>query len=123
MFATQCTGALGIGNFQIIIYNSLGLKGYLPLLFYCMYTIVGTVPNFISATVMDRIGRRRLLREFLAFQIIKHFCQGADGVLTIVIGYPVLTAMLCIETALQKLYVGSTNQAGNAATVYVTSLP
>jgi MFS family permease len=66
MFATQCTGALGIGNFQIILYTSLGLKGWLPLLFYCMYTIVGTVPNFISAAIMDRVGRRKLLREFFS---------------------------------------------------------
>lgn len=63
LFATQCTGALGIGNFQIILYNSLGLNGWTPLLFYCCYAMIGTFPNFVSAYFMDRIGRRRLLRE------------------------------------------------------------
>jgi hypothetical protein len=30
-----------------------------------------------------------------------------------------VTIMLCVETALQKMYVGTDNKAGNAATVYV----
>jgi len=98
LFATQSTGILAIGNFQILLYNSLGLKGWLPLLFYCMYALIGTAPNFISATFMDRIGRRRLL----------------------LIGYPVVTVVLIIEMVLQKYYVlneASTSKAGKAATV------
>jgi Sugar (and other) transporter len=63
LYATQCTGILGIGNFQILLYNSLGLTGWLPLLFYCMYALIGTTPNFFSAALMDRIGRRRLFRK------------------------------------------------------------
>jgi hypothetical protein len=61
LFATQCTGILGIGNFQILLYTSLHLKGFLPALFYCMYALIGTLPNFLSSAIMDRVGRRTLL--------------------------------------------------------------
>jgi hypothetical protein len=63
LFATQSGGVLGIGNFQILMYNSLGLTGWLPLLFYCIYALLPTMLNFACSAVMDRIGRRRLLRE------------------------------------------------------------
>ncbi|KAF2665415.1 general substrate transporter [Microthyrium microscopicum] len=97
LFATQCTGILGVGNFQILLYDSLGLTGYLPLLFYCFYTLIGTIPNFISTALMDRVGRRRFL----------------------LIGYPLLTVTLIIEMVLQRFYVGSTSKAGGAATVAI----
>ncbi|OAA55853.1 General substrate transporter [Niveomyces insectorum RCEF 264] len=95
LFATQCTGILGIGNFQLLLYSSLGLTGWLPLLFYCMYTMIGTAPNFASSLLMDRLGRRTLL----------------------LLGYVVVTLMLIVEMVLQKVYVGSTNTAGNGVTV------
>lgn len=63
LYATQCTGILAIGNYQLLLYNSLGLTDWLPLLFYCIYTIIGTAPNFVSSALMDRLGRRTLLRE------------------------------------------------------------
>ena len=31
LFATQCTGILGIGNFQVLLYQSLGLKALIVL--------------------------------------------------------------------------------------------
>jgi len=95
LFATQCTGVLGIGNFQVLIYESLGLSGYMPLLFYCIYALIGTIPNFISAICMDKVGRRRML----------------------LIGYPAVTFWLIIEMVLQKYYIGTTNKGGNAAAV------
>lgn len=61
LFATQSTGILAIGNFQLLLYQSLDLKGWLPLLFYCFYTLIGTAPNFLSSALMDRLGRRTLL--------------------------------------------------------------
>jgi hypothetical protein len=98
LYATQCTGILGIGNFQILLYNRLGLTGWIPLLFFAMYTMIGTVPNFICAWCMDRVGRRRLL----------------------LLGYPILTAALIIEMVLQKYYTFSADdnsRSGMIATV------
>ncbi|CAK7206968.1 hypothetical protein SEUCBS139899_009775 [Sporothrix eucalyptigena] len=95
LYATQCTGILAIGNYQLLLYDSLGLTDWLPLLFYCFYTLIGTAPNFLSSALMDRLGRRTLLLT----------------------GYIVLTVMLIIEMVLQKYYVSSTNKAGTAATV------
>ncbi|KAF2102097.1 general substrate transporter [Rhizodiscina lignyota] len=95
LFATQATGILGIGNFQVLIYNSLGITGYMALLFYCMYALIGTIPNFFCAYFMDRIGRRRLL----------------------LMGYVAVTLLLIVEMLLQKQYIGTTSKAGNAAAV------
>lgn len=66
LFATQCTGILAIGNLQVLLYNSLGLTGWLPLLFYAMYTLIGTIPNFLCSIFMENIGRRKLLRKSMA---------------------------------------------------------
>ena len=64
LFATQSTGILGIGAYSIIIYQSLGLTGSLPLLMYCIYVIVGTVANFMGTAIMDKVGRRKMFREY-----------------------------------------------------------
>ncbi|KIW05621.1 uncharacterized protein PV09_03492 [Verruconis gallopava] len=97
LYGTQASGILAIGNFQINLYSKLGLSGWLPLLFYCMYALLGTMPNFVCAAFMDRIGRRKLL----------------------LIGYPLLTVMLIIEMVLQKYYSfgNSSSKSGMAATV------
>jgi hypothetical protein len=70
LYATQCTGILGIGNFQVLLYNSLGLTGWLPLLFYAMYALIGTIPNFINAAILDRVGRRRMLRKLCSYWLL-----------------------------------------------------
>lgn len=62
MFATQSTGCLGITTFQVIIYESLGLTGPMPLLMYGVYVTVAAIFNYCGAASVDRVGRRRLLR-------------------------------------------------------------
>lgn len=37
MFASQFAGVLGIGNSSIIIYQSLGMSGLMPLLMYAVH--------------------------------------------------------------------------------------
>jgi hypothetical protein len=64
LFATQSAGVLGVGNYSIIIYQSLGMKGSKALLMYACYNLVGTIPNAFSALLMDRIGRRTMFRKF-----------------------------------------------------------
>jgi len=93
MFASQSTGVLGITNYSVVIYDTLGMKGQMPLVMYCIYTILGTLPNYVGSYFMDRIGRRRLL----------------------LIGFPLCAINLLIEALLQRQYVGTGNKSGNAA--------
>ena len=67
MFATQSAGILGITNFIVLITESLGQTGSMPLLLYAVYTVVATTFNFVGSFFMDRIGRRKLLRKFDGF--------------------------------------------------------
>ncbi|KFY68508.1 hypothetical protein V496_01030 [Pseudogymnoascus sp. VKM F-4515 (FW-2607)] len=93
MFASQSAGILGITNFVVLICQNLGLKDSLPLLMYAVYTVVATIPNFLGALFMDKIGRRKLL----------------------LIGFPALGLILLAEALLQRRYVGTADAAGNGA--------
>ncbi|KAF1831116.1 MFS sugar transporter [Decorospora gaudefroyi] len=57
-YAANATGALVINYYSVIIYTNLGLTGYLPLLMYCIYTLIGAVGNLFSLLTIDRTGRR-----------------------------------------------------------------
>jgi hypothetical protein len=73
MFATQSAGILGITNFIILITQSLGMSGSMPLLMYAVYTIVATMFNFVGSFFMDKIGRRRMMRKFKPiWRVIRH---------------------------------------------------
>jgi MFS family permease len=64
-FANQSTGVLGIGNFAILIYQSLGMTGSMPILMNAIYTTSATVFADVAACfIMDRVGRRKLMRKF-----------------------------------------------------------
>jgi MFS family permease len=39
------------------------MTGSTPLLMYSLYVVVGSLGNVVAALIMDRVGRRRLLRE------------------------------------------------------------
>lgn len=45
----------------MILSTNLGLKGYLPLLMYCIYTLIGATGNLFSLLTIDRTGRRPAL--------------------------------------------------------------
>jgi hypothetical protein len=117
MFATQSAGILGITNFVILICQSLGLSGSMPLLMYAVYTIVATIPNFIGSYYMDRIGRRKLLRKLM---LPTHHLLSARGLTYSfpVIGFPCIAGILLAEALLQMKYVGTTDKAGNAAALF-----
>jgi MFS family permease len=56
--AANSTGALVINYYSVIIYTNLGLTGYLPLLMYCIFTLIGACGNLFSLLTIDRTGRR-----------------------------------------------------------------
>ena len=57
----QSTGVLVINNYQVILYNGLGLFGYLPLLLYAVYATWAAVLNLTGASIVDRVGRVKML--------------------------------------------------------------
>lgn len=46
---------------KIMLYNSLGLFGYLPLLLFSVYLTWAMFMNGVSSIIVDRVGRIRLL--------------------------------------------------------------
>lgn len=59
--AAQSTGVLVVNNYQVLLYNGLGLYGYLPLLLYAVYTAWAAFLNWAGAMFVDRVGRIRML--------------------------------------------------------------
>lgn len=57
----QSTGVLVINNYQVLLYNGLGLTGYLPLLLYGVYTAWAAFLNWVGAMFVDRFGRILML--------------------------------------------------------------
>lgn len=57
-YAANATGGLVINYYSVIIYTNLGLTGYLPLLMYCIYTLIGALGNLFSLLTIDKTGRR-----------------------------------------------------------------
>ncbi|KAH0831568.1 putative MFS sugar transporter [Fonsecaea pedrosoi] len=54
----QNAGILVINNYNVLIYQSLGLKGSMPLLLAAAWNTVGLIANVLGAFISDRIGRR-----------------------------------------------------------------
>jgi MFS family permease len=69
MFAYQSTGAFGIGNYKVLIYENLGFSGGMPLLLNALYTLSGTLAIGMAALIMDKTGRKILLCEFKLFYL------------------------------------------------------
>jgi MFS family permease len=91
-FAAQSTGVLVVNNYQVLLYNNLGLYGWLPLLLYAVYTSWAAFLNWINALLLDRVGRRPV----------------------IIIGLSGCILMISIYTAMVASFAGGPNRAGNA---------
>jgi hypothetical protein len=52
---------LVINNYQVLLYNSLGLRGSLPLLLYSLYLTWAAFLNWVGSMIVDRVGRVRML--------------------------------------------------------------
>ncbi|EPE08408.1 general substrate transporter [Ophiostoma piceae UAMH 11346] len=95
-FLAQSTGVLVINNYQVILYNGLGLFGYLPLLLYAMYTLWAAFLNWVGSMVVDRFGRVRMLT----------------------IGIIGCVLMVSCEAAMVATYGGTSNKIGNGFGVF-----
>ncbi len=50
-------------DYSILLYQGLGFKGAIPLLLAAAYVTVACIGNFINSLLIDRIGRKALLRK------------------------------------------------------------
>ncbi|KAF2099240.1 MFS sugar transporter [Rhizodiscina lignyota] len=96
MWNNQFTGVLIIANYGVILYTSLGMTGFMPLLLSSLW-VTSTFPgNIFCAFFVEKFGRRKFL------------LTGLCGI---------LVALIC-ETALQATYLGGTNRAGQNAAIF-----
>lgn len=47
----------------IALYQNLGLTGGVPLILGAAYVTVATISNFVGALLLDKVGRKPLLRK------------------------------------------------------------
>lgn len=94
-FASQSSGVLVINNYQILLYNNLGLYGWLPLLLYTIFSAWGALSNWVNSLILDRLGRVPVLT------------YGLVGCISV----------MAVETALVASYASTSNKGGNAAAV------
>jgi hypothetical protein len=78
------------------------------------YSIIGTIAVVAALFLVDRAGRRTLIRKQCPL-IPLTFSAVFLTYLFAVIGYPLIAAILIAEALLQWKYVGTTNKPGNAA--------
>ncbi|KAH6678774.1 general substrate transporter [Plectosphaerella plurivora] len=57
----QSTGVLVVNNYQILLYNNLGLTSWTPLLLYACYNSWAAFMNWVNAMMLDRWGRIRIM--------------------------------------------------------------
>lgn len=57
------TGILAIANYNVLLYQSLGLSNSQGLIVAAGWNTAGALGNFVGASFSDRVGRRKLLRE------------------------------------------------------------
>ncbi|KAF2009416.1 general substrate transporter [Aaosphaeria arxii CBS 175.79] len=60
-FIAQSTGVLVVNNYQVLLYNSLGISGSLPLLLNGVYNGMAAFMNWINSLFLDRLGRIRIM--------------------------------------------------------------
>ncbi|KAH7145391.1 general substrate transporter [Dactylonectria estremocensis] len=92
----QSTGVLVVNNYQILLYNGLGLHGSIALLLYACYNSLAAFMNFVNSLILDRWGRIRIM----------------------VIGLIGCSLSLCGFTAMVAEFVGTDNKIGNGFGVF-----
>lgn len=76
-FLAQSTGVLVINNYQVLLYNGLGLYDEMPLLLYALYVTVAASMNIVSAFIIDKVGRRKLIIIGLIACSLDLVCEAA----------------------------------------------
>jgi MFS family permease len=87
---SQFTGVLIIANYGVLLYADLGMSGYMPLLLAALWVTASFPGNIFTAFYVDKFGRRTFM------------LTGLTG----------LVVCLVFECALQALYQGTENVAG-----------
>lgn len=95
MWNNQFTGILVIANYGILLYTSLGLTKYWPLLLSSILVTTTFPGNIICSLYVERFGRRRFM----------------------LIGLTGITVCLACETALLANFLEGHNRAGQIATI------
>jgi MFS family permease len=86
-----------IANLGVLLYESVGLSGSMPLLLNAVWVTITLPLNIWCALFVDRIGRRLLLLVGLAGCTISNI----------------------FEIALQATYVGTENENGLNAAIFL----
>jgi MFS family permease len=76
-FIAQSTGVLVINNYQVLLYNGLGLYNSIPLLLDALYLTIAALINVVSAAIIDRVGRKKLLIFGIIFCAIDISCEAS----------------------------------------------
>jgi hypothetical protein len=50
-----------VNNYQVALYEGLGITGWKSLLLLSIYTSWAAVMNWVNAMLMDRVGRIKLM--------------------------------------------------------------
>ncbi|KIW98250.1 uncharacterized protein Z519_01834 [Cladophialophora bantiana CBS 173.52] len=95
-FLFQSTGVLVVNNYQVLLYNNLGLTGSLPLMLYAVYCSWAGIVNYLSTFFIDRFGR------------VKMMIYGTIGS---IINVALLMTMIAV-------YGGTSNKIGNGFGVF-----
>ncbi|KAF2236985.1 MFS general substrate transporter [Viridothelium virens] len=96
MFGFEFTGILVITNYGVLLYEQLGLSGYMPLLLSAIYVTITFPGNVFTALYVDKIGRRKIILVGLAGCIICNI----------------------FECALQANFLGNKKKSGLDAAVF-----
>ncbi|PGH03418.1 hypothetical protein AJ79_07384 [Helicocarpus griseus UAMH5409] len=96
MFGNQMTGVLVIANYGVLLYASLGMKTFMPLLLSALWVTASFPGNIFTAFFVDRLGRRFFL------------LTGLGGILL----------SLIMECWTQAQYLGTENVSGQKAAVF-----
>ncbi|KAH7252798.1 general substrate transporter [Fusarium tricinctum] len=91
----QSTGVLVVNNYQILLYDGLGLRGSIPLLLYACYNSLAAFMNWVNSLILDRFGRIRIM-----------------------VGLIGCSLSLCGFTAMVAEFVGTDNKIGNGFGVF-----
>ncbi|KAF4308695.1 hypothetical protein GTA08_BOTSDO03736 [Botryosphaeria dothidea] len=106
LFMNQFTGVLFlilcniIANYGVLLYASLGMADFMPLLLSALWVTLSFSGNIFTAFFIDRIGRRLFL----------------------LVGLGGLTMTLILECITQALYLDTGNKPGLSAAVFLIFL-